>query len=391
MASDNKSPKNPARRGLLKIIGGGVIFAATGAGAFLATRDPASARQPWNNAGQNGNDPRRRALSFAILAPNPHNRQPWLIDLVDNDQIVLYADPERHLPVTDPFDRQITIGLGAFIETLAIAASRDGYRAEVNEFPEGSGLPLLDARPVAHIRMIKDPAIEVEPLFTQILNRRSTKQAYSDKMVPDGAVSLLERRARHGSRIFVSNRADRVERLRRIGLEALRVEYVTPRTLGESIDLMRIGKSEILANPDGISIGGAFFDSLALFGQLNRDEMRDPDSFAWKTGLDSVLEPLETGTAYGWLVTDGNSRTDQINAGRDYVRFNLKATELGIAVHPNSQALQEYVEMEKLFSAIHQELEVESPARVQMFVRMGYADAGLPSPRWPLASRIRKG
>ena len=133
MSIDNENPKAITRRGILKVIGGGVIVAAVGAGAFIGTRDPAVAREPWQNAGQKENDPRRKALSYAILAPNPHNRQPWLIDLVGNDEIVLYCDKDRHLPVTDPFDRQITIGLGAFIETLVIAASNDGYRADVTD------------------------------------------------------------------------------------------------------------------------------------------------------------------------------------------------------------------------------------------------------------------
>ncbi len=390
MNSENENPKAVTRRGILKVIGGGVIVAAVGAGAFLGTRDPAAAREPWQNAGQNETDPRRKALSYAILAPNPHNRQPWVIDLVGNDEIVLYCDKDRHLPVTDPFDRQITIGLGAFIETLVIAASNDGYRADVTAFPDGDPMPMLDDRPVARIRLTKDASEKPDPLFAQVLNRRSSKEAYSDKTLPDNAITPIEAAALHGSKISVSNDTARVARLRKIGIDAMTVEYITPRTLGESIDLMRIGKAEIIANPDGISIGGPFFDTLSALGQLNKSEMRDPSSFAWKTGLDSVLEPLQTGTAYGWLVTDGNSRKDQITAGRDYARLNLTTTEMGIAIHPNSQALQEYDEMKELYKTIHHELNVEAPKRVQMFVRMGYGEVELPSPKWPLESRIRK-
>ena len=75
-----------ARRGFLRIIGGGVILAATGGGAWVATRDPANARAPWAAAGQSA-DPVHRALSYAILAPNPHNRQPWLVDLSAPEEI----------------------------------------------------------------------------------------------------------------------------------------------------------------------------------------------------------------------------------------------------------------------------------------------------------------
>ena len=54
------------RRSFLKVIGGGVILAAAGLGGWAATRDPAAARLPWAEAGQNA-DPVRRALSWAIL------------------------------------------------------------------------------------------------------------------------------------------------------------------------------------------------------------------------------------------------------------------------------------------------------------------------------------
>ena len=58
-------------------------------------------------------DPRMRALSYGILAPNPHNRQPWLVDLTTPDRVVVWRDKAKNLPETDPFDRQLTIGMGS--------------------------------------------------------------------------------------------------------------------------------------------------------------------------------------------------------------------------------------------------------------------------------------
>ena len=126
-------------------------------------------------------------------------------------------------------------------------------------FPDGEPMPILDDRPVARIRLTKDASLKPDPLFAQVLHRRSSKEAYSDKSLLDNAISTIETAAKHGSKVSVSNDIARVGRLRKIGIDAMKVEYVTPRTLGESIDLMRIGKAEIIANPDGISIGGPFF------------------------------------------------------------------------------------------------------------------------------------
>ena len=114
------------RRSMLKLVGGGVVLAAVGAGGFVAANGPSrSARAPWREAGQE-TEFRRRALSYAILAPNPHNRQPWLVRLDGDDALTLYCDLDRRLPATDPYDRQIVIGHGAFLELLALAAAEDG-------------------------------------------------------------------------------------------------------------------------------------------------------------------------------------------------------------------------------------------------------------------------
>jgi hypothetical protein len=74
-----------SRRKMLALVGGGTVLAAGGAGAaFALTRTPTRALAPWDMAGAYP-DPRLRALSHALLAPNPHNRQPWMAELVGSD------------------------------------------------------------------------------------------------------------------------------------------------------------------------------------------------------------------------------------------------------------------------------------------------------------------
>lgn len=144
------------RRKMLFLAGGGAILAASGAFAFAATRKPQSAHLAWEQAGSY-EDPRRRALSWALLAPSPHNRQPWLADLSEPGVVTLHADVERLLPHTDPYNRQITIGLGCFLELLRMAAAEDGYRADTTVFPQGSDVAGLDQRPVARIVLRRIP------------------------------------------------------------------------------------------------------------------------------------------------------------------------------------------------------------------------------------------
>ena len=95
-------------------------------------------------------------------------------------------------------------------------------------------------------------------------------------------------------------------------------------------------------------------------------------------------------------ITGPNTRSDQVQAGRAYVRLQLQATALGVGMHPMSQALQEFAEMEPHYERVHQ-LVLGRPAprtphdaTVQMFCRMGYAPDPAPAtPRRPLAKFVR--
>ena len=92
--------------------------------------------------------------------------------------------------------------------------------------------------------------------------------------------------------------------------------------------------------------------------------------------------------AYAWITTQGNSRTDQLAAGRAFVRMNLEAARQDLGFHPVSQALQEFPEMAKSFADVHATLGAQKGARVQMLARLGYGSVATKTPRWPLASRL---
>jgi hypothetical protein len=377
-----------SRRKFIGIMGGGTIAAATvGAMTFLSTRTPNKALAPWKLAG-GYDEPRQRALSFAILAPNPHNRQPWQVDLSQDNKIILYADTERLLPHTDPFNRQITIGLGCFLELLRMAAAEEGYLVSIAGFPEGFDQDQLDKRPVASMTFVKNASVQKDPLFSHVLSRRSLKEPFDlSRNVPNEVLSDLENMNQPGVTIATTNRADTVGKLRKLTHEALAIEIETPRTYRESVDLFRIGKSEINANPDGIDFSGPLFDSLSLAGLFSRELTLDTESSAYEQGVGAVMSNVDTAMGYVWLVTKSNTRIDQLNAGRDWLRVNLTTTGLGVGVQPISQALQEYAEMTETFDKVHRLLNAQGKT-VQMLGRLGYAEMVPPSPRWSIESKI---
>lgn len=385
------------RRGFIRIVGGSAVIVGASGYGFAVTRTPEAALAPWGLAGgENYTDPRMRALSYAILAPNPHNRQPWMVDLSTPGEAMLYCDLERLLPETDPPNRQITIGLGCFLELLRMAAAEDGITAEVTRFPEGMPEAAdggnLDVRPVAHIRFAHGGAT-ADPLFAQVLRRHSLKEPYDTaRPVAASTLASLTSVTDDTIRVETTNDPSRVEAFRDLTWRAHYMETTTPRTMQESIDLMRIGKAEINANPDGIELGGFFLELLALTGQLTREKMADPNSVAFKQGLDMFRAIMGSAMGYVWVVTQTNTREDQLNAGRNWVRMNLKATQMDLGIHPLSQSLQEFPEMAELFAEIHGELGVDvssgGDARVQMFGRLGYGPKVSQTPRWRVETRV---
>ena len=298
----------------------------------------------------------------------------------------MFCDLDRRLPETDPFDRQITIGLGCFLELFRMAAARDGLGAEIEPFPEGEPEMRLDGRPVARVRLRKVEPI-ADPLFAEIIRRRSNKKPFDVSRAVDAGT--LARLVDGISGAAATRDPARVAALRDLTFRGFVRELTTPRTLMESVRLMRIGKAEIEANPDGIFLGGPMLETLRLVGVLSREQIADAGSSAYRQGIDTYREIMSTAMGHVWLTTPGNTRLAQLGAGRDWIRISLRATALGLGIHPISQVLQEFPEMRELFDEAHRELGVAPGERLQMLARVGYGPAVPPSPRWPLETRIR--
>ncbi|PHR55282.1 MAG: twin-arginine translocation pathway signal protein [Robiginitomaculum sp.] len=367
----------------MRIAGGtAILLAANSCTSGPNYPDP---RLPWHSA-ETETDPMRFALAHALLAPNPHNRQPWMVDLLSPTEAILYCDPTKDLPATDPFDRQITIGLGCFLELFTMAAANQGYRAELDLFPEGSDQVTLDNRPIAKLQLHLDDTIQSDPLFAQVFARRTNRGVFTEqKPTLEDLNQIVE--SNNNIRTGYAISEPEVAALRALAVEAARIEFETPHTYMESVHLMRIGNQEIAANPDGLSLEGPAMGLLNKIGIVTRETLADPTSSAFKQGLQQYQKAANSSAAFVWIITPDNSREQQIAAGRAYIRQNLAATELGLSMHPLSQALQEYPEMAEMLTQVHG-LTGSTGQRLQMFARLGYAKSKQPAPRYPLSAKI---
>ncbi len=363
-----------SRRKALTLIGGGTILAAgTATAGFIGTRTPTKAIAPWDMAGSYA-DPRKWALSYALLAPNAHNRQPWLIGLEGDDKVILWRDTSRELPETDPYHRQLVISLGCFLEQMRIAAAEKNINVSFDIYPDGETGP-------AAIATFEPDTGTPDPLFTAIMDRRSCKEPFTDQPLSTTDIATLQPYA------DIITEPAKVSAIKHLTWQAWLAEVNHHPTHMESVDLMRFGKAEINSNPDGIDLGGPFLEGLMLVGALTRDQQADINSTSFQQGVAIYDEMLHATTAYAAITSAGNTRADQIQAGRDWLRLNLATTGLGLALHPVSQALQEYPQMAAHYDAAHLMLAAEGET-VQMLGRVGYGPTIPRTPRWPLETRL---
>ncbi len=359
-------------------------FAATA----CAPSNLSEAYAAWRTPGAGEADPRRHALAHAILAPNPHNMQPWLIALPGENEIILSPDLTRLLPVTDPPNRQITIGCGAFLELLDIAARQNGHRAEITLWPEGEPQPVLDARPIAHIRLTPDASVAKDPLYAQITQRRTNREPFDAARIPEESALQAVLAAGPGFESGFANAPERVTKMRDLAWRGWLREMATPAALKESVDVMRIGAAEIAEHRDGLAMDGVAMEAMKALGLLSHEAMLDPRSTANREGAKIWRKLADTAPAFVWTRSADNTRATQIGVGRAYARMNLAATAQGLAMHPWSMALEEFPEMADLYAEQQAMLGGTAAAPVQMLARIGHGKTVKPTPRRELDELI---
>ena len=366
------------RRHVLQVLAAAPALASCGAQALP---DPTAA---WRNPGAGEHDPRRFALAHAILAPNPHNTQPWLVTLDGEDAMTLYCDLGRRLPFTDPLDRQITIGCGAFLELYRIAATHLGYAPAITLFPGGEPSPRLDPRPLAQVTLGARRGAAPDPLFAFVTARRTNRNPYDPRRVPGAhdLQKLADAAFQAAGNVSWTLDPDHVARLRDLVWRAFDREMHTPGALAETFSWLRFGHDDVARHRDGLAIEGPLIGPLKMLGMFDRARMLDPNSQANEQALRDWRRKAETAPAFLWLSTQENDDTPsgRMHAGMAYARLALAASAAGLALHPWSQALQEYAEMADLHREMRAMLQ-NGEDFPQMLVRVGYADPVEPAAR----------
>lgn len=269
----------------------------------------------------------------ARWTPSPHNLQSWLVRPLAETEAELLHDPVRTLPATDPGGRFVTVGLGGFVESLAIAAAARGLRLEV--VYEGARVDPGASAPVPFARLSLAAGDIEEPLGVELLRaRRTSRLPYDGRPAADGLLEQLRRLAAfHDHALRWSNDRALTAAVLALNEEALFFDMTDPVARSEVGRWLRFSAAEAARRRDGFSpatlgfpgpLIKLFFRShrlLALPGarggvrRLYRRTMRGTRTVAWLQG------PFEQ--PRHWLA-----------AGRLLQRLWLTMTAHGLQLHP---------------------------------------------------------
>ncbi|GAB3461326.1 hypothetical protein GCM10027321_21850 [Massilia terrae] len=129
----------------------------------------------------------REILELARWAPSGDNTQVWRFEVLGADRVLVHAWDTRADTVYDLDGHPSQISMGALLETMAIAASAQGLRTDVQR-----RLDSPQERPVFDVRLLPDPALVPSPLVDAITRRTVQRRPMSAKPLSTAQKQSLE-------------------------------------------------------------------------------------------------------------------------------------------------------------------------------------------------------
>ncbi len=337
--------------------------------------------EPWEkDYTQQFDDPRIQLAAHGLLAANGHNMQPWKIRLDKADPMVfyLYADSDRLTNEVDPFARQLMISQGTFLEYVDIAGDKLGYELRIELFPQGNYdeqelAESMKTTPVAKITLNKT-TLQDTPLYNNMFLPDTNRAPYQSAKLTSDQINELEN-INTADNMFIKIFQDKEdkEKLGSYAIKGACVEADVNRVMKESEIIFRANEYQKNKYRYGFSVEGQGTSGImkhlmqglvTLFPSLNNGKA------ASNMFIQSTRTSVDNTPAYAMIITKNNTREDQVKSGMLYSKLILAARQQGFVMQPLSQILEEYPEMNELYSGIHLTYTPDG-GTIQMLVRLG--------------------
>ena len=308
----------------------------------------------------------RSLVRAATLAPSGHNAQPWRF-VVDGATVRVLPDLSRRLPVVDPDDHALWIGLGCAVENLAVAAAAAGWVAEVGTV--GASGP----SPAVAIRLAAGGGGGEARLAAAIPERQSTRSAYDGRALGAAHLRALEAAAARPGVALVLVEGAAMDPLADLAAEGSRRQFSDPAFVEELLAWIRFSRREVHERGDGLAapVMGLPYVPRWL-GARAMGVLTSPGSEAGR-----VAKAVRGSSALMALATDRRGPAAWLDLGRSFERAALAATAAGIRqAHVNMPC-----EVPDLRGELRAALGLGAGWEPLLLLRLGYGPARPRSPR----------
>lgn len=322
-------------------------------------------------------EPVLKAIAYGVNATNPHNTQAWKFQLLSEHEMLFFVDETRLLTSTDPSTRQIHIGCGCFIECMKLGMQKSSFNTEIEIFPNKDySRETIGTQPIARITFFESKNTQYEIITDSIYKRRTSRLKYEDVDIDNEAFDLILKSTKPKySEISLINQPDKLNELLPILYQGMEVETFTYRTHDESRKWFRQNDDLIEAKRDGINLAGG--GTTGFIKWIAEWQLKDLEASKWHNKDSNAIflknhkKKVMSSKGIVLLKTKSNNFKDWVYAGMDYMRLTLACTEKNYYMHPLSQVLQEFEEMEILRIKFEKQTGVSAPEKIQMAVRIG--------------------
>ncbi|MGP4050617.1 Acg family FMN-binding oxidoreductase [Streptomyces sp. 2A115] len=309
-------------------------------------------------------------VAEASAAPSMHNAQPWRFRYrTDQRFVLLYADPDRAMPRSDPDNRALHIGCGAALLNLRVAAAHADLVPETTLLPEPDDPLLLAAVHLADpVHGVRDE--DLARLHPAIRQRHTSRHPFAEKDIPEDVRAALQDAAAQEGAVLLFPGPWHAETVLDLAHDAESRDLMDPGANEDLVRWTRLGPEADTA-VDGVPE--------YAFGPRKRNGKAPVRDFSGRRPVaDRGTTAFEYTPHLALLSTRGEGPTDWLRAGQALERVLLEATLADLATSLTSHALEE-PELRLL---------ARDPAsgtgQVQMVLRLGYGPRGPATPRRPV-------
>lgn len=276
-----------------------------------------------------------RILDLARWAPSGDNTQPWRFEVRDGHTIVVHGHDTREHCVYDLDGHASQISHGALLETLSIAASEHGFRADITRQP---GLP--DTHPEYRVELVRDATVTPSPLLPWIPQRSVQRRPMRTAALSTAEKQALEETVGNFYTVRWFEGGRQRVRLARLMFDNAKLRLTLPEAYAVHRDIIawRAQFSEDKVPDQALGIDVV---TLRLMRWAMESWERVGFFNTWLLGhlvprLEMDLLPGVFCAAHFALVAKQAPQTvdDYVAAGRAVQRFWLTATQLGLGLQP---------------------------------------------------------